>query len=1224
MSHEPIGDDDAAQEARVASAESEAALVQAAVETFVERHSCGETPDLAEFVQTYPEAIRPRILAQCREFLAFDGLLGHQPWEPPDEDGPDSTSRTFGDFEITEELGRGGMGVVYLARQRSLNRRVALKVMASGLTLSKRHVERFRREAAATAQLRHPAIVPVHSLVEVDGTFAIAMDFIAGRNLADILDDLRLANGSEPTSIEGTLGLEPEKGYVAECAMLVAQIASALSAAHAQGVMHRDLKPRNLMIDERRQSRLLDFGLSKSLGDGSLSMSGEITGTVHYMSPEQTLAKRVAVDHRTDVFALGVILYELLTLKRPFDGKNMQQIVYEICFKEPVSPQRLNPKVPRDLVTICLKALEKDPNNRYASAAELEADLQRFLRWEPIQARPAGAFSRLSKWLRRHRTESIAAAAVVTVTASVLGYSWYGNALDNAEADRLLHQAAQQDAAGDYRGAFESAKRALARRDDPEIQSKLETYRAHIEMAVTAEEKNIAEARALSLESNRVLPFNRRQAVLLALAAFERREFSESRSAVLDALGGGFRTVPLTWPHSGRTLIARWSNDGSKVLTAAMDDRGPQSASAVLWRADGSPLTTLEGHSHWISDAAFQPGSDRVATASVDGTVRLWDLANGMPPGIWQHDGVVQHVAFDRSGKRALTHGYVSEAGPFHAQVWDADTGTRLASCKDHSRFVLAAAIAPSGEFVATYGDSDHVRLWHVDTDRELARLKGHRGRVTTIEFGPQSDIVAIGDANGSLQLFSVPDGKLLARAGHSREITSLQFDAAGQRLLTASHDLSARLWRLEPSAVGHGTQDPRLMLREIHQFVDHKDAVTSARFDANEEFVVTGSADGVLRVFDPDSDGSAAGLTLMQYELGAGITGPVEFAPAGDTDRILALAGRQPVIWHCTSGSGIVTLRQPGKVPSVSFDATGTRLATAGDDERLRLWNARDGSLLWVSEPLDNPIEALAIDQAGDRIVASTDGGGLHVHRTADGKPLFALPQQSSDVTVVRFAANGTRILSASKNGNAVVWNANDQTAVVRIARDRAIVAADLNHDATIVATVESREKCARLWNVADGSDAGTLDTGARVFAVAFRPDGAAVLTAAADGIVRIHDLDGTERSRLHTGQPVKPVRLAVWSPDGQRVLTSSRNDGARARLWNVADGTEVLRFDARTSTVECNAFGPHGRFAVTSCHDGTTRIWPTDPVELARRLNLRPLDTAERTQFRLDRRKN
>ncbi|HEB51880.1 MAG TPA: serine/threonine protein kinase, partial [bacterium] len=420
------------------------AAVQRAVERFVELHTSGRSPDPLSFAQDYEESLRGEILMQCREFLTFDGLFGAQEWQeavPEPDDG-----RTFGDFQILEELGRGGMGVVYLARERSLDRTVALKVMASGLTLSKRHVERFRREAMATAQLRHPAIVPVHRLVEVDGTFALAMDYVAGRNLADVLDDLRLANGDGEGVHTGSLGIAKEKGYVAECALLAAQVASALATAHHNHVVHRDLKPRNLMIDDRRQVRLLDFGLAKSLDEGreSLSMSGEITGTAHYMSPEQTLAKRVDVDHRADIWSLGVILYELLTLRRPFDGKNLQQVVYEICFKEPVPIHKRNAKVPRDLVTICNKALEKDPQNRYQTAAEFEADLQRFLSWEPIHARPAGAWTRASKFIRRHRKESALIAALLATAIAIWGILWFRAAADQRRADELLQRAEQR------------------------------------------------------------------------------------------------------------------------------------------------------------------------------------------------------------------------------------------------------------------------------------------------------------------------------------------------------------------------------------------------------------------------------------------------------------------------------------------------------------------------------------------------------------------------------------------------------------------------------------------------------------------------------------------------------------------------------------------------------------------------------------------------------------
>ncbi len=1199
---------------RAASDESASAQIQIAVERFVELHSCGDAPELAAFVTTYPEHLRPRILAQCSEFLAFDGLLGPEVWEPSqasaDAGEQPSEGRRFGDFDITDELGRGGMGVVYLARQRSLNRRVALKVMASGLTLSSRHVERFRREAAATAQLRHPAIVPVHSLEEVDGTFAIAMDYIAGRNLADIIDDLRLANGSEPGPVEGSLGLAPEKGYVAECAMLCAQISSALSAAHAQGVMHRDLKPRNLMIDDRQKARLLDFGLSKTLGDGSLSMSGEITGTVHYMSPEQTLAKRVEVDHRTDVFALGVILYELLTLHRPFDGKNMQQIVYEICFKEPTSPQKRNPKVPRDLVTVCLKALEKDPSNRYANAAEFEADLLRFLRWEPVHARPAGALSRLGKFVRRHRTEVIAATIVVVLGAGGLGYAGYTAMLDDAEADRLMLAAEGFDAAGDFDRALASATQALALRNDDAVHAAIQRYRNHSELAAKQEEVDIAEARGLISASKQEMTNDRRTAVLLALAAVDRRESAETHSAVLDALGSGSRTQYLEWPHGevreSRSLVARWSPDGRSILTAAMDTGEPDDAKAILWDLDGKPRCTLSGHQHWIVAAAFLPDGKRVATASVDRTVRLWHVADGSTAGIWRLDGAARQIDFDRRGRRALVTGRSDEH--MFAEVRDVESGERLASCAGLTQFVRAAAIAPNGEYSVTYGNADHVKLWSATNGTELARLQDHSGRVTALAFHPDSDAVAVASADGCARIYTVPDGHRIATAHHSREVTTLQFDRAGDRLLTGGKDQTARVWRIDRGAAGAPWQ-----LHEEQTFVGHDDAVTSARFDPTERFVVTGCTDGRLSVFDASGDRSSTGMTLASYDF-AGRIYAAQFSPEEGAGRVLAMSGRQPVMWQFAEGLGVVSLRQTGRVPAVRFDATGERVVTAGDDEHLRLWHAREGRLLWISEALGNPITALDVDGAGERIVAATVGGGVHIHRLKDGFGIQQLEPHAQKIRRVQFSASGTRILTADADGRVVVWNANDFSRVSEFDLGAPLAAAALSGGATVLATIGEDANVAQLWRVSSREPIGEIRGDARLVDVAFRPDGKALLTADAAGILRITDLQGEELQRIATDPGLHHV---TWSRDGTRIQT---NDRIRSRLWDVQTGRQILHFDAQRGAVECSAFSPDGRWAATSCGDGTTHVWPTDPVEVARQLELPPLDPAERRRFGLE----
>ncbi len=1185
------------------------ATVQQAVEQFVDLHSSGQTPDLAAFTQLHPVDLRPQILAQCREFLAFDGLLGHQEWTPSER--PQPGGRAFGDFVIQEELGRGGMGVVYLAHQKSLNRRVALKVMASGLTLSKRHVERFRREAAAAAQVRHPAIVPVHNLTEVDGTFAFAMDYIAGRNLGDILDDLRLSNGEHPASVEGSLGIAPDKGHVAECALLTAQLASALAAAHEASVVHRDLKPRNVMIDDKRQARLLDFGLAKSLGEGSISMSGEITGTAHYMSPEQTLAKRVAIDHRADIFALGVILYELLTLKRPFDGKNLQQIVYEICFKEPVPPQKRNPKVPRDLATICGKALEKDPQNRYQTAAEFEADLQRFLGWEPIHAKPAGAFTRASKWIRRHRTESAAAAIALLLAGTVLGWQWYDAARRDRDAELWLAQAEQEAEHGQLAAAIQLATQALGKRNDEAGRARLALYHERSKTAAIQEEADIAEAARRSLKSSQAIDRgDRRLGVLLALAANDKRTSAETRSAVLDALGSGYATTTLRG-HEHQVLHAEWSPDGTRIATTGDDGK------VLLWDArTGEVLRTFTGHSHWVTAAVFHPGRELLLTASQDRTVRVWQLADGRAASIWQHDGAVSMLRLDRTGERALTASYGGENGPYEVQIWNVATGERLGPTIDHPQHVMAAAISPDGTCAASWGgERGDVRLWDAATGVERARLGGHVGRVQAIEFSPDGSLVATATMDGAVRLYSVPDGAFLDEVRHSRSVDCLAFDGDGSRLLTGSRDLTARLWQLQRDPGGG------LRARELRVFVGNTDQLLAVGFDRPGQLAVTAGKDGIVRIFDAGEHEVAIGSELMRYEIGAAVE-EAAFDPEGR--RVLALAGRQrALVWDFGDTRGVTTLRQPGQVPAACFDATGDRLVTAGDDERLRLWNAHDGRQLWVTDKLGNPIRALDVDPSGERIVLGRTDGHIAVYRMVDGAELFTLPGPRGRVTVARFVAGGNRIVTAGDSdasrsaGIVTLWNANDRTQVLELARAHRVVAADLAPHQPLLATVEDEEQCVRLWSVPDLTPRGELRGHSdAVTAVRFAADGESLLTTSLDGTARIQRLDGTVLSTFAAGNP---LHGAAWSRDGSAVLTCAERSGVEAQLWNVADGTELLRFRGHRGAIGSTAFSPDAAWAATASSDGTTCVWPTDPVAVARRLPLRPLEPGERQRHGL-----
>ena len=327
-------------------------------------------------------------------------------------EGPETETKEFGsgtrlgyigDYELLEEIARGGMGVVYKARQSSLKRIVAVKMIRSGELAGEAEVQRFRTEAQAAAQLQHPGIVAIHEIGEHEGRHYFSMDFVEGKNLAQVTDGRPVAARSAAEWLKA--------------------IAEAVQFAHLRGVLHRDLKPQNIMLDAAGRPRVTDFGLAKNLaGDSTLTDTGAVMGSPCYMSPEQARGRNDLVGPASDVYSLGAILYELLTGRPPFRGKTPIDTMSQVVNDEPQPPRAVNPGAPVDLETICLKCLEKDPVRRYPTARELEADLDRFLEGEPVQARPANALRRTMSWFRRHRWVFSAVVSVLILTLTGLAY----------------------------------------------------------------------------------------------------------------------------------------------------------------------------------------------------------------------------------------------------------------------------------------------------------------------------------------------------------------------------------------------------------------------------------------------------------------------------------------------------------------------------------------------------------------------------------------------------------------------------------------------------------------------------------------------------------------------------------------------------------------------------------------------------------------------------------
>jgi eukaryotic-like serine/threonine-protein kinase len=452
----------------------------ALIDELTDRLQAGEAVDLEACVRLHPEhESQIRGLFPALEMMAALGRSADRGAanSPPGGD-PRLGSGVLGDYRIVREVGRGGMGIVFEAVQVSLGRRVALKILPLAAAVDPRHLQRFQLEAQAAAHLHHPHIVPIFAVGCDRGVHYYAMQFIDGRSLADLVADLRRGSvkapaadfellpsgvpltGSGAASADPTADSDPQVGpsrpeasassgsrgieAAKAAARLGVQAADALEHAHALGVLHRDVKPANLLVQADGHLWVADFGLARFGADTDLTRTGDVLGTLRYMSPEQAMAQRIVVDHRTDVYSLGATLYELLAARPAFDGHDRQELLRKIAQEEPTPPRQLDPTIPRDLETIVLKAMAKEPEGRYSTALEMADDLRRFLADEPILARRPGPAERLAKWSKRHRA-ALASAAIVlvltmTVSSSLLLYQVRQTESEKTEVQRAYAQ----------------------------------------------------------------------------------------------------------------------------------------------------------------------------------------------------------------------------------------------------------------------------------------------------------------------------------------------------------------------------------------------------------------------------------------------------------------------------------------------------------------------------------------------------------------------------------------------------------------------------------------------------------------------------------------------------------------------------------------------------------------------------------------------------------------
>ena len=1058
--------------------------------------NCGR--ELAQMLGGRCPACMVRIVRQTTCGVT-EGVSAKEETSSEKQIGPDAP-RYFGDYHLLSELGRGGMGIVYRARQLSLNRVVALKLIAPEQLSSPTAVERFEMEAKAAANLDHPNVVPVHDTGVFEGRHYFSMRLVEGESLAAKMGDFWLPLAKSTSRSKSALKAQAT-GRAMRIASVVATVADAVHYAHQRGVLHRDLKPGNILIDAAGQPYVTDFGLAKRVeADNSLTLAGEVLGTPAYMAPEQAAGKTSQTTTAVDIYSLGAILYELLTGRPPFQAGTSMELLHALLHDEPSVPRQLNPAVPRDLETICLKCLEKDPARRYTSARAFAEDLRHFIQGEPVQARAISAPDKLWRWCcRKPALAGTLLILQVVLALGVAGILWqWRDARSNAAESRRIA----------YGSEIALAQEALRLNNFGRVRNLLE----------------------------RQTPQPGQQ----DLRGFEWRYLWQiSRGDELFTFRG----------HSNCVAAVAVSPDGSLLATAALNE------TIRIWNLKTRKLIrVLERTAGTVKSLAFSPDGTNLATRGAQ-EVTLWDVKTWSPVRVLAAPSDFSFnasgwVEFSANGRWIATRLSQDKVQLWSTADWEPTISLSLPDQAPRRILSAITALSGDGQFLAMVRGGGKVYLWNVPQHLQIALLP-FGPDIHSLTFSADGKFLAAGASDGRVKLWDVDTTRAIAEwDAHANWVMGLAFSPDGHLLATGGGDQLIHLWQVPQDATWEQSTNPPAQIATLR---GHEDQVWALTFVQAGQFIVSGSQDGTAKLWRTAPSLSQRGFTnqFAWFRLsrdGQTITGE------DPTEGIKT--------WDLTSGEPLNTFAMPPAPDGVYCDQLSPdahMLAQGTTNGTILIWAlpSREALGSMVGQPPG--ISRLVFSAHNRRLLAFSEGKLATVW---DLRSRYEVDQFTALESGCSISPDGRYV--AASNGDSRKIRLRDVTARRDIAIlgdfKRESYVSEFSPDGRLLA-VGANDNAIRLWQVPSGHLVRVLQghiTG--IEGLAFSPDARTLVTAASFDSVKFWQV-ATGQEVLSFRETSRYPSQIGFSADGTTMVLLDRPEQGNGVLlfWRAPSWEQI-----------------------------------------------------------------